>query len=459
MPLLMTATCEFGRYDGVVQAGAETAFMNSKGGAIALLTTTRPVFSNNNYDVNQAFINNVFKPMPDGTMPRLGDLFRNVKNNSITGAANRNFVLLGDPSLRLAYPQMQTTITKIEVDGKSSTQFSALSKVTISGEIQDKGVLQNNFNGTVYISVLDKAYNATTLGLLDVKMNYVLQDNLLYKGEASVINGKFTVNFVVPKNIDYKDGTGKIVMYAKNNELTVDATGANRAIRVGGSSNNAPIDNTPPSLTMYMDNKSFVSGSKVNKNATLFVELSDASGLNVSASGIGQDMVVILNDTLKYVVTNYYTTAKDDFTKGNIAFPLKNLHSGKYKLIFRAWDNYNNAVESSLEFYVDYEPFMITTTAYPNPFSDKTTILFSHNRSSDIPISWNYEIYNTLGQVIINSNVQTVQTSPDVFELTWENANKDSALASGLYFYRITIKQLIKNGETATVVGKLFFMP
>lgn len=460
MPLLVTATCEFGRYDGQVQSGAEIALMNPKGGAIALLTTTRPVYSNNNEVVNRSFIDNIFKPLPNGTMPRLGDLIRVVKNNSILGVANRNFVLLGDPSMRLAYPQIETVITKIMVDNKESTQFTALSKVTISGEVQDKNLLQSNFNGTVYISVLDKAYKVSTLGLIDAKMTYSLQDNLLYRGEASVVNGKFTINFVVPKNIDYKEGTGKIVLYAKNNELTIDAKGANRVIKVGGSLINPPIDNTPPSVNIYMDNKNFVSGSRVDKNTTLFVDMSDVSGLNVSAAGIGQDMVVILNDTLKYVVTSYFYTAKDDFTKGTIVFPFKNLKGGKYKLVFRVWDSYNNAVEKSLDFYIDNEPFTITTNIYPNPFSDRVNIEFSHNRGNDIPVLVTYEIYNAIGQPIIRAATSEYQISPTIFQLTWDGVDDGGAkISSGMYFYRITIEQFIKNGGKATVVGKLAFMP
>ncbi len=460
MPLLVTATCEFGRYDGQVQSGAEIALMNPKGGAIALLTTTRPVYSNNNEVVNRSFIDNIFKPLPNGTMPRLGDLIRVVKNNSILGVANRNFVLLGDPSMRLAYPQIETVITKIMVDDKESTQFTALSKATILGEVQDKNLLQSNFNGTVYISVLDKAYKVSTLGLIDAKMTYSLQDNLLYRGEASVVNGKFTINFVVPKNIDYKEGTGKIVLYAKNNELTIDAKGANRAIKVGGSRINPPIDNTPPSVSIYMDNKNFVLGSRVDKNTTLFVDMSDVSGFNVSAAGIGQDMVVILNDTIKYVVTNYFYTQKDDFTKGAIVFPFKNLKGGKYKLVFRVWDSYNNAVEKSLDFYIDNEPFTITTNIYPNPFSDRVNIEFSHNRANDIPILVTYEIYNAIGHTIIRAATSEYQISPTVFQLTWDGVDDGGVkISAGMYFYRITIEQFIKNGEKATVVGKLAFMP
>ena len=44
LPIFATATCEFGRYDDPLEfSGAEQLLLSNRG-AIALLTTTRPVF-------------------------------------------------------------------------------------------------------------------------------------------------------------------------------------------------------------------------------------------------------------------------------------------------------------------------------------------------------------------------------------------------------------------------------
>ena len=456
MPLFMTATCEFGRYDGTALTSAEEALLNVKGGAIALLTTTRPVYNNNNAEINEAFLNTVLKSQADGTMPRLGDVIKLTKNASIVGFFNRNFALLGDPSMMLAYPKQETIVTKIEVDGKESNVLTALSKVTISGEIVDKGLLDNTFNGTIDIKLLDKKYTTTTLGRLDRKMNFALQDNLLFKGLATVTNGKFSFSFIVPKNIDYREGSGKISLYAYNDTRTRDAAGAIQNFSITGSRKDTPEDNTPPQISIYMDNENFVSGSQVNPNTTLFATISDASGFNLSSAGIGQQFTVILNDTLIYVVNDYFQPFKDDFTKGKLVFPLKNLPAGKYTLKFRVWDTYNNPAESILTFYIAQEPFKITATAFPNPFEDKITIRFSHNKGN-IPITVSYEFYNTLGQIVY-------KPYPDAFEIggeyekTWNGLQDGTGerLATGVYFYRILItKEVDKQEETAVYTGKI----
>ena len=43
LPLFITATCDFSRFDDAAYSGGEYLFLNAKGGAIALFTTTRVV--------------------------------------------------------------------------------------------------------------------------------------------------------------------------------------------------------------------------------------------------------------------------------------------------------------------------------------------------------------------------------------------------------------------------------
>src|SRR5690606_7776670 len=106
LPVFITATCEFGRHDSpFIRSGAEELLIAEKKGAIALLTTGRPVFSNINFSLNQAFIKSLLEK-EDGHYLSLGEIFKRTKNNSLNGPLNRNFSLLGDPSLKLALPEL-----------------------------------------------------------------------------------------------------------------------------------------------------------------------------------------------------------------------------------------------------------------------------------------------------------------------------------------------------------------
>ena len=103
MPLFMTATCEFSRFDdpGRVSAG-EYCLLNPNGAAIALLSTTRLVFSHTNLQLAKNFYDVVFDDMENPDY-RLGDIIMLTKRaSSVSNSTNhRNFSLLGDPALRL----------------------------------------------------------------------------------------------------------------------------------------------------------------------------------------------------------------------------------------------------------------------------------------------------------------------------------------------------------------------
>ena len=57
LPLFMTATCKFSYFDDPERVSAgEYVLLNQNGGAIALLSTTRLVYSSPNYTLNNKFI-------------------------------------------------------------------------------------------------------------------------------------------------------------------------------------------------------------------------------------------------------------------------------------------------------------------------------------------------------------------------------------------------------------------
>ena len=107
MPLFFTATCELARFDDPeLETAGEMMVMNPRGGAIAMMTTTRVVYSYANEQLNTAFFAVVFDA-PVGERQRLGDILRRTKNHPASGASSnkRNFTLLGDVALQLATPR------------------------------------------------------------------------------------------------------------------------------------------------------------------------------------------------------------------------------------------------------------------------------------------------------------------------------------------------------------------
>ncbi|MDH5381263.1 MAG: type IX secretion system sortase PorU, partial [Cyclobacteriaceae bacterium] len=137
LPLFVTATCEFGRHDNPTRiSGGELIILKEDGGGIGLVTTSRPVFSTTNFILNKAFYAEVFGKQNNSYKP-LGEVFRQTKNNSMNGVFNRNFSLLGDPSMTLNYPEHEVKVKSINSVQPDLIDLQGLSSVTVAGNIVD----------------------------------------------------------------------------------------------------------------------------------------------------------------------------------------------------------------------------------------------------------------------------------------------------------------------------------
>jgi hypothetical protein len=455
MPLFVTATCEFGRYDDPLKtSGAELLILNANGGGIGLLTTTRPVFSSTNLLINSAFYDAVFLPV-SGEMPRLGDVIKSTKNKAISGVYNRNFALLGDPSLRLAYPQQNVKITKINNKVAGTDTLKAMGNIRIEGEIRDNKDLKiGDFNGILYITVFDKEAQGTTLGQEGLPMTYTIEDRVLYEGKATVTNGTFNAEFVLPKDIDYKFGYGKISLYAQSTLAYQDAGGFLQPV-IGGTATSAPADDTPPLIKLYMDNENFVSGNTVSESPVLIAHLSDDSGINVSQVGIGHEISAVLDHQSEnsIILNEYYIPETDTYKSGLINYPFKNLAEGKHNLSVKAWDTHNNSATSSLDFIVTKAGHihLKNVFAYPNPASGITTFRFEHDREGD-NLELNFEIFDSRGRSVKHWKTEVQQSNSPYDGYDWHIS--DESLVSGLYIYRLIVRSLSGN-ITGSYTGKL----
>ena len=406
LPLFVTATCEFGRYDDPLRvSGAEYILLNSKGGGIGLITTTRPVFSSTNFLLSKAFYAEAFQPV-NGQMPRLGDLMIKTKNNSLRGAINRNFALLGDPSMKLAYPKHQVYVTKVNSKDTLQPQdtVKALGQVTIEGEIRSlQGSLLDNFDGTLDITVFDKEQTVNTLGNESSKMQFNERSSKIYVGKASVKAGKFSFTFIVPKDINYQFGYGKWSFYAQSNDGKTDAQGAKTNLVVGGTNPNVQKDDIPPNITLFMNDETFKNGGQVQSSATLIAKLSDESGINIAQTGVGHEITATLDGDKdnQWILNDFYSAELDTYQQGTVNYPMRNLAKGKHQITVKAWDTHNNSNEATIDFIVTDDAILAISEVmnYPNPFSSQTTFSFNHNRAGEA-LEVTVQIYHRTGKLL-----------------------------------------------------------
>lgn len=444
MPLFLTATCSFGRFDDPsVVSGAELALLSPRGAAIGLLTTTRPVYSYTNFLLNNAFYSGfvLHKQNPDS---RLGDIFRVTKNNSLSHVNNRNFSLLGDPSMKLAYPTDKVTITKINNQTPDGQTLKALAKVNLTGEVRsfDTENLKSDFNGYVLLSVFDKPSTLSTLGQKTDKFRYQAYQNKLFEGRVAVKNGVFSADFIVPKDINYQLGQGKIICYAVRADSSSDAIGSFNNLLVGGSNPSGGTDTQGPEIELFVD-----------KNNVLEASIFDENGINLSQASIGHQMLLTLNDTIQVIVNQYFTNT-EEYTNGQLRYALGKLPAGKHTVKLKIWDTYNNSTEVSLDFLVDTHKFrLLQAYNYPNPFQETTSFLIEHNADGE-DISFDIEVFDKSGKKVFVKQEQcyTCLSSLNI-DMTFDIRD----LPSDIYFYRITASIPDKRIKTYTS-GKLVFL-
>jgi hypothetical protein len=462
LPLFITATCTFSGFDAALDVSAgEEVFLNEEGGAIALFSTVRPVFASQNAALTDSVANKLFREPELEGLP-MGEILRIAKNN-FSGQNNpRKFLMIGDPSQKLAVPRLNVVTTKINEiptsEGVLDT-LSALEKITIEGEIRNfDGTTATDFNGVVYPTIYDKVKVLSTLGQISgsSKMDYNLRKNVIFKGRASVTNGKFQFTFIAPKDIDYNYGEGKISYYAADESNDIDAAGASCDLIIGGINEDALTDNEGPEVEVFMNTWEWVSGGTTSESPTLLVRLSDDLGINVVGNSIGHDLTGLLDNNSQntYLLNDFYESELDDYTKGTVRFPLKDIESGVHEIKVKAWDSANNSAEGVTEFIVAESAAVALTNVlnYPNPFVNRTCFMFDHNQIGDIDVL--VSIYTVSGRL-----VKTIEERIDggTGKVTRENClewdGKDDFgddLAQGVYLYKVRLR----NSSTGVISDK-----
>lgn len=461
LPFFVTATCEFSRMDDHNRtSGGEYVFLNEHGGGIALLTTTRSVYYNSTLNTNIykfAFEKN------QGEYPRLGDIIRLAKifSSSTTEVNIKKYNLIGDPAIRLAYPELKVIADSLnhqEITLSTDT-FGALSFITISGYVADiNNVLQADYNGVLYPTIFDKMQTEYTLGNEGEDLfPFDIRSNILYKGKASISNGRFSFSFFIPKDISYLAGFGKLSFYATDNQ--VDAMGAGYFM-VGGANPDYIEDNIGPELQLFMNDSNFVDYAITNENPVLLAHLYDESGINTVGIGIGHDISGILDRSQQhaFVLNDYYESDIDSYQSGKIKYPLYQLENGEHVMLVKVWDIQNNSTIDSIHFIVsNSEAFVLETLKnYPNPFSSSTSFYLEHNQA-DQALTIRLSVFDTKGTVVKQMEGDYFSSGYSIGPIEWDGTgNGGQLLSSGVYIYRIELstsdgKKVVKSDRLVII--------
>lgn len=467
LPVFLTATCELARYDnpGFNSAG-ELLVMNPNGGAIAMLTTTRVVFAGSNMQVDLSFFDVALEDQlySNLTLGMINMMTKNGVNPS--NSSKPNFSLLGDPALRLVYPKMHvytTHINGVEIGALTDT-LKALEEVEFRGYLGDEeGNKLTSFNGFIYPTVFDKMTHVYTQnndydGESGVVQEYDVFNKNIFKGKASVASGDFTFKFVVPYDINYTVGPGRVSYYGVAGDL--DAHGFCEAFNIGSSLSSVQLNSVGPEIELYLNDTTFVQGGVSNTSPILLARLKDENGINTVGNGIGHDLIAVLdNNTQNPIILNeYYQTDLDTYKSGEVRYQLGDLSAGNHTLQLKAWDVHNNSSTTSLDFVVSESADIALEHVlnYPNPFTTQTQFMFEHNQACNM-LEVKIQIFTISGKLVKTITTEAMQSGFRAEPIPWDGTDDfGDRIGKGVYVYKLSVRNEV--GETAEKFEKLVIL-
>lgn len=461
LALFVTATCEFTRFDDPSRTSAgEYVFLNPNGGGCALLSTTRLVFASANFDLSEQFYDVVLKHEEYDDL-RLGDVTRLTKANGPGSINSRSFALIGDPAMRLAYPQEKVYTTAItDTLGNPLDTLKGLGNVRVTGYVGSAdGTVLPDFNGLVTVTIFDKASNVTTLGQTGNPFSFSTHRNVIYRGKAGVTNGQFQFTFIVPRDINLAvDSTGRFSYYALSDET--DAHGFVNGVTMGSIDENAAVDEQGPEISLFMNDENFVFGGMTDENPVIFAKLFDDSGINMVGTGIGHDLSAILNQesSQPIILNDYYESDLDTYKSGTIRYQLNDLEEGSYTLSLKGWDVHNNSGESYTEFIVaESEEFVLSHVLnYPNPFTTYTEFSFEHNQVCSF-LNVQIQVFTVSGKLVKTINTVSNTSGFRIDPIAWNGLDDyGDQLARGVYVYKVKVRA--PSGEKVEKFEKLVIL-
>ena len=464
----VSVTCEFTKFDNPNRETAgEFLYWNKNGGAIGLITTTRQIFVSVGVDFNITLQQYLFS-LNSNSNYSMAEALRLTKNDSeISNIIQRRLVFfIGDPAMKLAFPKPSIKITSVnDIPINDLTEpIEALSLVNVKGQVENlNGNVLNDYNGELTSTIFDKNIARSTLGNDNVYQNnepiildFTTLGETIFKGKASITNGLFEFDFVVPRDIGMAVDNGKFSLYAKKNNSDLDNSGYEMNVLIGGINENAENDNSGPDINLYMNDENFIDGGITNESPFLIAKLYDENGINTS-SGIGHDITAVLDgdNSTTFQLNDYYEANLDDYQNGSIKYPLRDLEPGLHSLSFKAWDVFNNSSTAEIQFVVyDQNDELVISNVlnYPNPFVNYTEFWFNHNSTDALDVL--LQIFTVSGKLVKTINQQTNLSGSSSLsrDIIWDGRDEyGDRLAKGVYVYKITVRSLQTNKKTQKI--------
>ena len=456
-PIFSTACCDVAHYDNDTRGIAELMFHKRDGGAIALLTSSRMVFSSQNDRLNQYFINALFSYDRKGVMPTLGEAYRDSKLGFTSANVNKmSFFLLGDPAMKVNYPISRFNITSVngtDMTGSQTAQITPLSRFEIKAQVVDEeGNIDTGFNGDATVSLYDKEKVFTTLSFFGSGDRDIYVDRpKLAEITGHVTNGMFTGTMIAPRvTLEHLNDTLMMLIrvYAHKTGSDYMVNGFTKQVMMMPFNESTAInDNEAPVITaMYMnDAATFADGSVVAPNSVLYISASDNEGISMQSNSVANTMKLQLDGGKQsYEDVVCYATADDGGKVVKIEFPVSNLTVGLHTLTYTVSDMLGNQASRTIS-------FVVGQGSAADLVADKMPAFLDSDNMISIDVKTELSVLPEMTVRITDALGRLVwMTKAGSFPVTWDmkdmNGNK---VPAGLYRYFGTYNDGVNYGGTS----------
>jgi hypothetical protein len=456
LSLFIGATCDFARDDAPnSQSGAELLVLSPKGGAIGVVSATRPVYDENNMDLNKAILQDLFVRDQQNNPRRIGEAMFQVEQ-SFYGVNDLKYQYVGDPSVGFGMPRYKATIDSL--DGKSLAQLQqirALSKVAIKGTIyHPDGTVWSDLSSTGVLTIYDSQRQVPDPGYPGTY--YTFQGSRLFSGQVSVKGGRFEAMAVIPKDISYSDTTGRIEIYFQADGS--DGSGYTTNVNVGGTDSSVVNNHIGPQLSIYFDSTNFKNGDVVPQDPMLIVDLHSDNGINLSDEGVGHALQATFDGQQSINLAPYYTGEVDSYQDGTVKYPVTlSLAPGRHTVTVSAFDVFNNSSEASADFDLESSAqlSLMDVYNYPDPFRSSTAFTFRRTAvgGAGEPVNVKIKVFTLSGRLI--KTIHSYGETNTFVKINWDGLDDDgNRLANGVYLYEVIVST-IDGSQTSQAIGKM----
>jgi hypothetical protein len=433
LPLFLAASCDVGEYDlWGVDCLAEQLTYQENGGVIGSIAATRASEPTANTRLMSAFFIHLLNERET-----VGRALMDAKADEDTGNSEL-YNLLGDPTLPINPPSRLENIT---LDGDT---FPTLKTISAHGNYQ-----LGETDGVVEVRVLDS--EKTTTITANHVFTFTNSGNLILRGTATMTDGRFDADFVIPYDIT-QGSTARVLSYYCNPVDHTDAVCYKQDLPFLGHDYLAENPDAP-SIRIWMDSRGFVDGDPVGASPILIVEAADSNGVNILGTP-GHRILARLDDSNELTdITESFFYNCDSHTTGELQYQLEGLAKGAHTVQVIVVDNLNTPAIATANFRVTGEAGESAVASIqdplpcPSPWDGKGRFNFTFFLTEDANVS--ISIHTMTGKKI--RTIKAPGLSKGFQSVAWDGRDAEGdKLANNTYFYVIRAKTVgAKGGDEA----------